>query len=804
LSGSVRQPLRLPLSVWIVTLSLSGSLSARPSISPAPRTPSPLERIELGLTPLERPLSEPLTLASELLRSAKPQEALDGPLSAPIDLTQLTAQERKAWGPKGLRALMRASSLARRTLKWRALTQLDDLQSASTEARELLKEPTTPEATRDTLQLSIAKGLLHQLKTNPASPASQRSTLLQELSERLEGLLQAKRARLVAEALHLQSALMELLNNPEATREARDALWTRYGHTPLGERSPTPLTLSPQRWLSRGEQLFKERAYQPALEALSHLIDPPKGDPLSATPYEQAKASLLSAISYMRLRVEPKRTEALLTRAMSLLQGQPEELNETSTAEHKELTASVLRYQSILWARQGKWTQAMEANTALIPLSSGRRQDEARYQVGRLFHQAGRYQEATQAHKALLSHGARDPARVRWFLGWSYYRAGECARARDAWAPLYKKPNLLEGPQALYWSARCLEREGDRRGSQRMLKRLFKSAPVSYYGLLGRQLDAKQKGSALRWPHPLKRKRSAHLRLAQAPTLRKITSARSWRRAPSKRSLWEALALKRSGLDGHAREAWRSTCVTLDARSRRRALGRRASLLCERVGRFVEASGELWMRGNRERAGWRISGYGGFLERPPALRVKAYPLAFEGLTRGAATEEGLSPWWLLAHMLQESRFRPEVMSYAQAIGLMQILERTGKRISERLGWPPAPFSGEKLFQPGVALRLSAWYLKQLWLDLGHPILAMAAYNGGPMRMADHVTQHPALSFAELIEELGAHESRNYMRKVTDHTLRYLALYGDEEEWALWTGRLALPERAPTPKRSVGF
>ena len=41
----------------------------------------------------------------------------------------------------------------------------------------------------------------------------------------------------------------------------------------------------------------------------------------------------------------------------------------------------------------------------------------------------------------------------------------------------------------------------------------------------------------------------------------------------------------------------------------------------------------------------------------------------------------------MAHMLQESRYRPGVVSYAQAIGLLQILGRTGKRIRDALDWP---------------------------------------------------------------------------------------------------------------------
>lgn len=781
-------------------LSLSVSVTLGSALLPTgteASPPSAAELIELGLEPKSPPPAGSLTLAHDLLRKGEPQAALRGPLSAPAPLTTLSSKERKAWGPDGLTALMKARDLATRTLRWRALSQLQALEEAATEAQGLLEEPSSPEALRDELRLSVARGLLLSIQAANEPQAEQ----VQALSAHLKRSLEAKRSRLVAEALSLHALLMETLNRPRAAQEARAELWRRYAHTPPGKLAPPPAAPSLKDWLSRGEHLFKERAYQPALEALSQLtqlggltVEP------TVSRLERAQAALLSAVSLMRLRVTPQRADELLSLASRLLQSAAPE---GATKAREALQTDVLRYQSILWSRQGRWGQAMEANRALIPRSQGARRDEASYQVGRLLHQAGRYQEAIESHKRLLSQGPRDPARVRWFLGWSSYRAGDCPSARASWAPLLKAPNLLEGPQALYWSAVCLLREGKARQTTSTLRQLFKSAPISYYGLLGRQLEAQMNKRALRWAHPLKRAQARHLKLARSPALVDITSARSWRRSPSPNPLWEALALKRSGLDGHARASWRAACDQPE-RQLKRSLGTRARLLCERTGRYVGATGELWRRGSRDQAGWRISGYGGFKSHPAELRVKAYPLAFEGLTRGAAAEEGLSPWWLLGHMLQESRFRPEVMSHAQAMGLMQILERTGQRISERLEWPPQPFSGEQLFKPGVALRLSAWYLKRLWLDLGHPILAMAAYNGGPMRVADHVEEHPSLSFTELIEELGAHESRNYMRKVVDHTLRYLALYGDEREWEEWIRQLALPERAPKPRREVGF
>jgi soluble lytic murein transglycosylase-like protein len=135
---------------------------------------------------------------------------------------------------------------------------------------------------------------------------------------------------------------------------------------------------------------------------------------------------------------------------------------------------------------------------------------------------------------------------------------------------------------------------------------------------------------------------------------------------------------------------------------------------------------------------------------------------------------------------------------------MQILERTGIRIANRLQWPLGDFYGEMLFDPALALRYASWYLRELWNDLGHPILAMGAYNGGPTRMRAHMSAHQEYPFDVMVEEFGAHESRNYMRKVADHFIRYLAVYGSTQEWDLWISKLMPPRRVPTSKETIHF
>ena len=68
-----------------------------------------------------------------------------------------------------------------------------------------------------------------------------------------------------------------------------------------------------------------------------------------------------------------------------------------------------------------------------------------------------------------------------------------------------------------------------------------------------------------------------------------------------------------------------------------------------------------------------------------------------------------------------------------------------------------------------------------------------------MRFADHQDQFKGQEFDIMVEEMGAHESRNYLRKVADHFIRYLAIYASDQEWSSWTQRLMPPLLTPVPK-----
>ncbi|MCA9542713.1 MAG: transglycosylase SLT domain-containing protein, partial [Myxococcales bacterium] len=139
------------------------------------------------------------------------------------------------------------------------------------------------------------------------------------------------------------------------------------------------------------------------------------------------------------------------------------------------------------------------------------------------------------------------------------------------------------------------------------------------------------------------------------------------------------------------------------------------------------------------------------------------------------------------------------------LGPMQVLPRTGRRIAARLGVPAGDFFAARLYEPGLALRHAAWYLAALREEFGgNLLLAVAAYNGGPLRFAEHVLVSRALPFDLLIEEIGAHESRNYVRKVADHLVRFATIYGDDLEREALLTALRPPETVPLPRGELRF
>ena len=102
----------------------------------------------------------------------------------------------------------------------------------------------------------------------------------------------------------------------------------------------------------------------------------------------------------------------------------------------------------------------------------------------------------------------------------------------------------------------------------------------------------------------------------------------------------------------------------------------------------------------------------------------------------------------------ESKFNPNAVSDAGAVGLMQLTPGTAKGIAQYTGG--SRFRVSDLTNPDINIRYGAWYLGHLLAKYKDERLALAAYNAGQENVDTWLKAHEGIQFAE---------TRDYVSKV---------------------------------------
>lgn len=139
----------------------------------------------------------------------------------------------------------------------------------------------------------------------------------------------------------------------------------------------------------------------------------------------------------------------------------------------------------------------------------------------------------------------------------------------------------------------------------------------------------------------------------------------------------------------------------------------------------------------------------------------AFPKPYEEQYANAAKNNELSVDWLMGLSREESGFDAEVISWAGAVGLCQLMPSTAKK------------SENELLNPSVNIETGAEHLKELKNDLKHPLKVIAAYNSGKSAVKSWEKKYgldiPMDYFVELIPY---EQTRNYVKKVSSAWLSY--------------------------------
>ena len=159
-----------------------------------------------------------------------------------------------------------------------------------------------------------------------------------------------------------------------------------------------------------------------------------------------------------------------------------------------------------------------------------------------------------------------------------------------------------------------------------------------------------------------------------------------------------------------------------------------------------------------------------------------YPRPFRELIEKYAGEMNLGAEILYGLIRTESYFMPEIVSRSGAVGLAQLMTPTAVDIAARIARRGGPDyrgpNGIDLTNPGVNIHIGSYYLRYLTEQLGSPMPALLAYNGGLGRTrrwlaADKQREGGGLPQDLFLETIEYAETREYGRRV----LAAAAVYG---------------------------
>ena len=393
---------------------------------------------------------------------------------------------------------------------------------------------------------------------------------------------------------------------------------------------------------------------------------------------------------------------------------------------------------------------------------------ERSYQVRRAIDR----RDFDQAYQLASRHGQQSGgayAEAEWLSGWLALRFND--QPEDAFRHFVRLYDRAMPPvrqaRAAYWAGRAAEAQGDDAGATAWYRR-GASHHVAYYG----QLAARELGSTrlIRKPaDPTETERTAFDARDVARAAHMLIAARAFAHL-------DPFLL---ALSDQAETATDMAMITELA-----VAGGRPALLAK-IGRKAAFEGNVY---------------------DPA----AFPVPrIDGLLDPDA--EAIEPSLLLGMARQESMFRSGAASSAGARGLLQLLPSTARIVASRVG---ADYDIDRLIgDPNYNAMLGGHYLKfMLERYDGETILALAAYNAGPLRVKQWIDKHgdPRTGndhdLVDWVELIPFAETRVYVQRVMEGYNVYKQRLADRNMTPLdypgSAGMFPLPLPMPKPREDA--
>ena len=139
-----------------------------------------------------------------------------------------------------------------------------------------------------------------------------------------------------------------------------------------------------------------------------------------------------------------------------------------------------------------------------------------------------------------------------------------------------------------------------------------------------------------------------------------------------------------------------------------------------------------------------------------------FPVRYLAYVQAYAGE--LDASWILAVIMAESSFRPQVRSPQGAQGLMQLMPATATWVAGLMG--KTDFDPMDVWEPSVNIALGSFYLNWLYERFGGDItLMLAAYNAGQGNVQNWLNDAELSSNGRTLDAIPFPETYHYVNRV---------------------------------------
>jgi soluble lytic murein transglycosylase len=363
--------------------------------------------------------------------------------------------------------------------------------------------------------------------------------------------------------------------------------------------------------------------------------------------------------------------------------------------------------------------------------------------------------------------GARAPY-AHWKASWLAFRQGRTDEARQGFEQqLALYPDSAEVPAALYWRARLAEEEHNPAMARAFYQKLSDRYRNYYYAEFGRQRlkalpgagDESAGDGSAKEPTP------HYALLDRVPPLSAAGKIVAVAPPDDNLRVERARLLSNGGL---ADMAVRELQAAASQESGTWAPPEMARVYQD-GGRYDRGI-EIMKRSTPNYFAVDIP------DLPRPYWEALFPKAYWTDLRKYSALNGLDPYLVASLIRQESEFNAQALSRANAVGLMQLLPKTGKTVAKQVKL--RGYSAPQLFTPAVNLQLGTRYFKDM-VDKynGQFEYALAAYNAGSDRVGDWLGQGHYRDPQEFVESIPFTETREYVQAILRNANVYRQLYG---------------------------